>query len=218
MNEPQFDWLTSRSFPDPANKTRAFDTLNNLNQTFVDVVRETGGNNAYRLLLVPGYWTDIDMTIDNWGNFFNMPTDTIENRIILSLHYYTPWGFCGGNTSTWTNVTQLDNYLNKVKVNVLDKGIPVIIGEYGVNINNVNNQGNDTGVPKNPEHRANWLSSVTIKCIELGISPILWDTGMRDNNKGMADVQRIPPFNISANLNTVFTRLNEWRKSQSEQD
>jgi len=207
MNEPQFDWFTSRSFPNPITKKRAFDTLNNLNQVFLDVVRETGSNNATRLLLVPGYWTDIDMTINNWGEFFKMPTDTVDDRIILSLHYYTPWNFCGGNSSNWGSQSDrntLNNLFNKVKENVIDRGYPVILGEYAVNINNMNSQGFDTGVAKNTISRRDWLISVTQKCINLGICPVLWDTGMRANNKGMADVERAAPFNISEDLKVMI--------------
>jgi len=206
MNEPQFDKLWPRNDPNIANKTRAFYLLNTLNQTFVDTVRVTGGNNAKRLLLVPGYWTDIDMTIDNWGAFFNMPEDTIENRIILSLHYYTPWNFCGGDAPTWgtsANKNQLKNLFDKVKVNVIDKyNIPVIIGEYAVNINN--SSGAVSGTPKNSANRVDWMLSVTQKCVDLGICPILWDTGMRAYNKGMADVERSSPFNISADLRAMI--------------
>jgi len=207
MNEPQFDWLTSRSFSVPTNKTRAFDTLNNLNQTFVSTVRSTGGNNASRLLLIPGYWTDIDITIDNWGTFFKMPTDTIENRIILSLHYYTPWNFCGGNSTTWgsqSDRNSLNNLYNKVKVNVLDKGIPVIIGEYAVNLYNMQNNAY-TSTPKNSANRIDWMLSVTQKCIDLGICPVLWDTGMKTSNKGMADIERgLGSFNISSDLRVMI--------------
>jgi len=206
MNEPQFDKLWPRNDPSVANKTRAFYLLNTLNQTFVDTVRETGGNNAERLLLVPGYWTDIDMTIDNWGTFFNMPEDKIENRIILSLHYYTPWNFCGGNSSTWgtvSNRTQLNNLFEKVKSNIIDNyKIPVIIGEYAVNINN--SSGAVSGTPKNSASRVDWMISVTQKCVDLGICPILWDTGMRTNNKGMADVERQSPFNITDDLRAMI--------------
>ena len=205
MNEPQFDKLWPRNSSDQAKKTRAFYLLNTLNQTFVDAVRATGGNNATRFLLVPGYWTDIDMTINNWDTFFKMPTDTTEDKIILSLHYYTPWNFCGGDSSTWSNTNELNRQFNKVRDNILSKNIPVIIGEYGVNINN--NNGSVNGSPKEPASRVEWLLGVTQKCIDLGICPVLWDTGMRPNNKGMADIQREAPFAITEDLKVMLGRL-----------
>jgi endoglucanase len=205
MNEPQFDKLWPRGNSNIANKTKAFNLLNDLNQIFVDTVRATGGNNATRCLLIPGYWTDIDMNVDNWGTFYRMPTDTEENgvnKLILSLHYYTPWNFCGGNSTTWANTTELNNQFNKVKVNFIDKGIPVIIGEYAVNINT--NDGAVNGTQKNSTHRVAWMLGVTQKCVDLGICPVLWDTGMRSNNKGMADVKREATFAISDDLRAMI--------------
>ena len=210
MNEPQFDKLWNRG-NNTGDKTRAFYLLNTLNQKFVDTVRGTEGNNATRLLLIPSYWTDITNTIDNWGTFFNMPTDTISNRMILSFHYYTPWNFCGGNSTTWGtagNKTELDNLFNRVKTSVIDIGIPVIIGEYAVNINT--NDGAVSGTQKNSAARVDWMLSVTQKCIDLGICPILWDTGMRANNKGMADVERASPFGISTDLRAMIDGV-VWR-------
>jgi hypothetical protein len=49
------------------------------------------------------------------------------------------------------------------------------------------------------------MLSVTQKCVDLGICPVLWDTGMRDNNKGMADVQRQSPFDITDNLRDMIS-------------
>ncbi len=54
--------------PDPV----YYDIINNLNQKFVDTVRATGGNNAERSLVVPGYNTNIDYTLAG----FTLPTDT----------------------------------------------------------------------------------------------------------------------------------------------
>ena len=65
---------------------------NQLNQAFVDLIRSQGGNNAHRFLLVAGYNTDITRTIDDR---FKMPTDTAQDKLLLSVHYYTPWSYCG---------------------------------------------------------------------------------------------------------------------------
>jgi len=198
MNEPQYDKLWPRNDSNIANKTRAFKMLTDLNQIFVDQVRETGGNNAKRYLLIPGYWTDIDINVNNWGAFMFMPTDTVENKLIFSLHYYTPWNFCGGNSVTWSNTTELNSQFNKVKTNFVDNGIPVIIGEYAVNINT--NDGAVGATPKNTANRRAWMLGVTQKCVDIGVCPVLWDTGMRDNNKGMADVERSGQFRITDDL------------------
>jgi endoglucanase len=198
MNEPQYDKLWPRTSTNITNKTRAFKMLTDLNQIFVDTVRATGGNNAERCLLISSYWTDIDINVNNWGTFMFMPQDTAENKLILSFHYYTPWNFCGGSGTTWTNTTELNNQFNKVKTNFVDRGIPVIIGEYAVDINA--NGGAINGTPKNTANRRAWMLGVTQKCVDMGVCPILWDTGMRANNKGMADVERSGQLRISDDL------------------
>ena len=59
------------------------------NQTFVNAVRATGGNNASRTLVVQTYNTNITHGL----NFFNMPTDTIASRLMVEVHYYDPYDF-----------------------------------------------------------------------------------------------------------------------------
>ncbi|MDR2541970.1 MAG: glycoside hydrolase family 5 protein [Treponema sp.] len=208
MNEPQFDNIWNR-FSNVGDKTNAYRLLNELNQLFVDTVRTYSLGSKYqnnRYLLVSGYWTDIDLTMDP---LFKMPTDTMDDRLIISVHYYTPWDFAGGNTNTWgtgPNHTVLNNQFNKLKTHFIDKGIPVILGEYSVNLDNFNNQGVSTG-PKDSASRREWLLAVTQKCLDLGICPVLWETGMRANNRGMADIRRTTPFTISADLRNVLDRL-----------
>lgn len=136
----------------PAKDATGMSVLLSYHQTFINAVRATGGNNSSRTLVVQGPSTDIDLT----NKLFNtMPTDQIENRLIVEVHYYTPWQFCGlnadanwgkmfyywgqGNHSTtdatrnatWGEESDMDKYLGLMKAKFVDKGIPVIIGEYG---------------------------------------------------------------------------------------
>ena len=103
-----------------------------INQTFVDTVRATGGNNADRFLLIPGYGTNIANTLDERYVF---PTDTAKDKLILSVHDYDPWSYCGGTgDSKWGNqkhYKDIDDTLASLTA-FTDKGIGVIIGEYGV--------------------------------------------------------------------------------------
>jgi endoglucanase len=64
-------------------KDELYETANKINQTFVDTVRATGGNNELRFLLIPGYNTDIDETCNDK---FVMPTDSAKNKLIVSVH------------------------------------------------------------------------------------------------------------------------------------
>ncbi|HAH22218.1 MAG TPA: dihydroxy-acid dehydratase [Prolixibacteraceae bacterium] len=121
-------------------------------QTFINAVRATGGNNSSRTLIIQGPSTDIDKT----NKLMNtLPVDQIEGRLMVEVHYYTPWNFCGMNgdaswgkmfyywgkgnhsvtetsrNATWGEESDMDKLLGLMKTKYIDKGIPVIIGEYG---------------------------------------------------------------------------------------
>lgn len=134
------------------NDTAAMSVLLTYHQTFIDAVRATGGNNGSRTLVIQGPSTDIEAT----NKLMNtMPTDPVENRLMIEVHYYTPYQFClmendeswGDRfyywgkinhsttditrNATWGEENDLDNYLSLMKTKFIDHGIPVIIGEYG---------------------------------------------------------------------------------------
>ena len=85
--------------------------LNKINQTFVDIVRTSGGNNKNRYLLIAGYATDIDMTCQPE---FKMPKD-LKKHCMISVHYYTPATFAiltedaswGKNQTTWGSANDI---------------------------------------------------------------------------------------------------------------
>lgn len=112
-----------------------------LNQLFVDTVRATGSNNAQRWLMVPGKYNYID-SVCNTANKFSLPNDTVENRLIVSVHIYTPNNFCfEGKKVTEYSVEKLkanDEEVKPLYDTYTSKGIPVVVGEYGcVNKDNV---------------------------------------------------------------------------------
>lgn len=76
--------FNSRGYLVDTPKKKAYEMTNTLNQTFVNAVRKTGGNNADRVLVISGYWTNIDLTT---APDFLMPQDTVENRLMVSVHY-----------------------------------------------------------------------------------------------------------------------------------
>ncbi|MFZ5987715.1 MAG: cellulase family glycosylhydrolase [Bacillota bacterium] len=157
-----------------ADKTRAYNILNNINQRFVDIVRASGGNNASRCLLIAGYATDIDLTIDDC---FKMPQDTISNKLIISVHYYTPatftiltedasWGKAAYTWGTEAEINQVKIDFQKMKNKFANNAVPVIIGEYGTVIRN-----------KDPESVRRYISTVCKTAYDLGFCPMFWDNG-----------------------------------------
>lgn len=116
------------------NDDERYALTNEINQTFVDVVRATGGNNATRFLLIAGYSTDIDQTCDDR---FQMPKDTADSKLMVSVHYYDPWSYCGASSAAsatkWGKVSDyeyMDQQLAKM-TKFTEAGYGVVIGEYG---------------------------------------------------------------------------------------
>lgn len=102
-----------------------FSMTNTLNQSFVDAVRATGGKNAERVLIVSGYWTNIDKTT---SPEFVMPTDTVSDRLMVSVHYVD-------NMMYWINkiggddwVNYVDDQIAKLNEAFTQKNIPVFVG------------------------------------------------------------------------------------------
>lgn len=154
-------------------KTRAYGILNNINQKFVDIVRASGENNSSRCLLIAGYATDIDLTCDDC---FKMPADTINDKLIISVHYYTPstftiltedadWGKCATTWGTDAEINLVKTDFNKMKNKFANNGVPVIVGEYGTVIEN-----------KDPASVRLYISTVCKTAYDLGFCPILWDS------------------------------------------
>lgn len=107
---------------------------NQVNQAFVDTVRATGGNNAERFLLIAGFGTNIQNTFDSR---FVMPRDTAESKLMVSVHYYDPWSYCGAGTAAgatrWGLASDLDAMYRTLSQmsKFVAMGYGVVIGEYG---------------------------------------------------------------------------------------
>lgn len=164
MNEVGFDTLYNKK------KADAYNLINKINQDFVDIIRATGGNNAKRHLLIAGYYTDIERTCDS---LYKMPDDK-AGRCILSVHYYTPWDFCTCDIKhTWgtnSEVRQMETLIGKMKKNFVDKGIPVIIGEYAAS-------GSDLS------SCIFFIEKLNKLCSDYGIATFIWDSGRQVNRK-----------------------------------
>ncbi len=138
-----------------------------LNQVFVDLIRAQGGNNAKRFLLIPGYNTDVTKTVDSR---YQLPTDSAENRLLLSVHYYDPSGYClQGSLNSWgtqKDYAQMNGMLAKL-TQFTRQGVGVVIGEYGVVA-----AAKDGGMRADTvKYTRNFLNN----CDFYGFCPVLWD-------------------------------------------
>jgi endoglucanase len=193
---------------------------NSFNQTFVTTVRSTGGRNQYRHLIVQGFNTNINNTV----NFFVIPQDIISHKLIVEVHYYDPYNFTlnensnitqwGKNatdpakTETWANEAYADGQFQKMKTDFIDEGYAVILGEYGV-ISRL-----DLGSEENAEHagfRKYYLEYITESIFRHGLVPFYWDNG-HSGNHGFAIFNRLTgerlyPELANAIINAIDTTI-----------
>ncbi|MDD7403867.1 MAG: cellulase family glycosylhydrolase [bacterium] len=193
MNE-EFDG--KNGFPNESTH-EAYQNIVDYNQIFVDTVRKSGGNNAKRWLMVCGWNTNIDATVsDTLG--FKLPTDTYrdaeipedETRVMVTVHYYSPWQFCGLETDEYTQwgkyaidkskVWQdggeeyMESQFKALEDTFTSKGIPVYIGEYGA----IDKTKAD---PTNDAYRAYFMKTLCQLCKDTGCVPVYWDQGYNGN-------------------------------------
>jgi len=180
------------NFTNQGSTQKAYATLTRVNQIFIDTVRKTGGNNSKRLLIVAGYSTDFEKTC---VAAYKLPKDTVAGKLFLSVHYYTPYTFCGLTEdapwgkmlTTWgspEDEKQLDMLFDKMKDFCARNDIPAFIGELGVT------------EKKEAAARARWLTAVAKAAVSRRMVPVLWDTGH--------DVARTPPHTPTDELTQML--------------
>ncbi|MGN6209190.1 glycoside hydrolase family 5 protein [Asticcacaulis sp.] len=160
---------------------------NSFNQTFVNAVRATGGNNAGRFLVVQGYNTNIDYTV---ACNATLPADSAAGKLMMEVHYYDPynftlnansgiwqWGSIATKASaaeTWANEAYTDGQFQKMKARFIDKGVPVILGEYSAM--------RRTEYDATGKYRNHWDEYITRSAYQHGLLPMYWDNGPTSNH------------------------------------
>lgn len=152
MNEPRLvgtshEWWLDLNSQDCV---QAVECINEFNQTFVDTVRASGGNNAERYLLVPGYAASLQGATNE---YFRLPEDPsgLENRIMVEVHAYTPYGFAlagsgdNGYTEQWSmdsdaDRAEIDGLMDQLYELYVKNGTGVVIDEFGAREKNGNLQ------------------------------------------------------------------------------
>ncbi len=176
LNEPRLVGTTNEWYlSDNEMCHDAVRCINELNQVFVDTIRSQDGNNADRYLLVPGYAAQWGAATDDE---FVIPQDSADNKILIECHAYSPENFCL-TAPTESNSTNLFNEFNngstsginqmmfKLKKAFIDKGIGVVIDEFG-----------SRDKDGNTADRANHAGFYVKKAREFGITCFLWDNNL----------------------------------------
>lgn len=170
-------------------------------QTFINAVRSTGGRNSYRVLVLQGPSTSMPLTPQLMSK---LPEDPTPNRLMVEVHNYSPSQFCilpddvdWGNMAyywgkdyqstiepdrnfldawDWGNEASQLRDFKGVKETFVDKGIPVLIGEYGAyRRDGSNHEPKDLVTHNNSVDH--WITLVTKQARQSGMIPFWWDIG-----------------------------------------
>ena len=140
--------------------------VNRLNAAFVETVRASGGNNGTRWLLLQAYGNSGEQeALEDMV----LPDD---DRLIVSMHCYRPFPFAldTPGTSVWNpqnteDTEPIDQFMQCIQELFLDKGIPVVISEFG---------SRDKG---NLDERLKWTDYFVESAKKKDIPLIWWDDG-----------------------------------------
>ncbi|MGM0879964.1 MAG: cellulase family glycosylhydrolase [Bacillota bacterium] len=125
INEPEFSNVDI---------TTQLALLNELNTSFVHLVRASGGGNAVRPLVLPTlYCNHEQVRVDSLASTLAALNDP---NLIVTVHYYGLWHFAvniaGYTTFNADAKNDIDTMVNNVYNTFVSKGIPVVIGELGI--------------------------------------------------------------------------------------
>jgi endoglucanase len=189
LNEPNHSQQTSMT-------DAQISALVKYEQAFIDAVRATGGNNADRILVIQGPKTDISETLTSLP-VSKFPTDTQSGKLMLEVHYYAPWQFCGleadadwgkmqyfwgsanhvsgsdRNADSQYEEAYIKSLFGQLKSAYFDKGIPVILGEYGCLWRELGSSSEQNA------HNASvqlFHHTVNEQAVDNGMIPFVWDT------------------------------------------
>lgn len=159
---------------------------NSYNQTFVDAVRETGGKNYYRNIVVQTFACSPYHGL----NGFTIPTDKVEGRLSVEFHYYDPYEYCGNCTyyywgeaykdkgrilSSSTEKT-ITNLFDRITNTWAKKGLGVVMGEYGVA-----NHFTEDDKQTQQENMQYYLKCVVSEARQHGFAAFAWDNNAFNN-------------------------------------
>ncbi len=126
-----FASFASSSYYDSTVAKDAYEAINSYAQSFVDAVRSTGGNNEQRNLVVNTYGACSGE--GSWSSHLSeplsemaLPDDDAEDHIIFQIHMYPTL-----QSTASATMSGIKTCFESVKTNLMSKGAPVIIGEWG---------------------------------------------------------------------------------------
>lgn len=204
-NEPDADDLTSAT------------NLHDFHQIFINAVRSTGGKNAYRTLVLQAPNTSLDlMNYFAPGAIPGLPQDPVPNKLILEFHWYTPANFCilgedaswgkewrywGANLKSLTDPEHnsdpdyeeayMERNMQWAKKSFVDKDIPVLIGEFGVEYHANDLVGQHADSILSRTSTAHFFGHMVRSARANGLSAFLWAGVINRQTETIEDKQQL---------------------------
>ena len=197
--------------------------INRHYQSFVDIVRASGGNNKTRSLLITPHGASATKIALNG---LELPKDPTLDRLILSVHTYSPFDFTfkesplsqfnpgatkenpgpyGDDWSHHSTPERILHYFDNIQTRADELGIPVILGEWG-------SQDKD-----NTKYRAAHAKYYVAEAKRRG-----WATFWWDNNKASGAGELFAIFNRESNtwhfpeiVDAIMEGAKSGRKSET---
>lgn len=169
LNEPQGVFGDYNGGADPYSKL-ALDYTRRINKVAYDAIRQTGGNNAKRLVMV---------SVNGQGNHYqfsavypdvaSLPGEGNDPFLAAHLHTYDPWAFCGqtGKNSAYSGATEILKGLQATSSHALKLKIPVNYGEWGV--------GRESQTERNSDIVREYYKTMRSGCLSLNMAPTAWE-------------------------------------------
>lgn len=179
MNEPR---VTVNGVDDWVGTAEYYAVLNRLNATALQAIRGTGGNNAKRLVMIPGYAAGVS---DAQLNGIILPSDPM---IALSTHAYSPYDFAlnQAGTAVFTDTKTLDDMYTSINTKFIAKGIPVVMGEWAST--------NKNNLTERVKHAKYYVTGAK----KYNIPTVWWDNGNSTYSATSSDIMGI----LDRNTNT----------------
>ena len=148
------------------NDKTLLNVITSYEQVCINQIRSVKGNEK-RFVMAPSYAATSDTGIIS---LFTLPTDSAKDRLILSVHAYSPYDFAmkspGDVKFTSAHKSSLDTLFAWLNTNYVKKGIGVVIGETGATNKN------------NLSDRIEWANAFFAGAYKYGIPAVLWDNGI----------------------------------------
>jgi hypothetical protein len=198
--------------------------LHDLHQIFIDAVRSTGGKNAYRTLVLQAPNTSLDlMNYFSPGAIPGLPKDPVPDKLILEFHWYSPPNFCIlGDDASWGNEWRywgknlksltdpehnsdpdyeeayMERNMQWAKRSYVDKNIPVLIGEFGVEYHANDLVGHPADSILSRTSTAHFFGHMVRTARANGLSAFLWAGVINRQTETIEDKQQLDSLRKAA--------------------